>query len=751
MKRIVVVLAFVVAGAIGSDLAGAETVLIRAGWIFTGREMEAGRAIFVRDGTIEAIVDADTPIPPGAQLIDASGCTVMPGLFDGHIHFMGSPIWQVEGVDRYGWGKMAKEAFSLFPEHRLSLLRNGITTIIEMGSPVAGYEQLKAAAVRGKILGPEIYYPGPLFTAPNGHPAGTIYTGQHDLIVNGTVQVDDEAVARRRVRELTARKVDFIKIVYDRMWYTPTGAPRLKLDVARAIVDEAHRLGLRVFAHVGSEEEARAMVGIGVDGIEHSFASTAAADALFADMAQRRVAFTPTIVAYTHYAPKGVPPMMLTAKRAADAGVLLAVGTDFPASPGRQCGDDVYEEMRLLEESGISRLAVLTAVTSGAAEKIGRENEIGVIATGARANLVFLTGRADEGALSSQRVERVMFHGKVVVENGEVVPEQKTGFAQKHVLIIPYPFWDPLTQFNLGTSITDFDLFNSGISLSGDVSYSLRNMVATNVQLAVPTPIRKTRVSTGLHFDSMNRRFYGIGNATVARDAIEYGALVVEEALSTVTTFADHWKLGAHLSADQVWLSDYGATTLPAVEGRTGERIVNASFSFGFDSREHESNPWSGVLLRAGGELSPSFLGTASTFGSLIVDAHGYLSPFARHIVAARLLARQAVGPTPFYYLPSFGGASVGRGYFPSRFSDRLAVSAQLEYRFPIYKIVSGVAWGDVGEVQPGLSRLDWQLHPSAGVGVRLAFGSNENSILGIDVGFSPEGWTLYFRPGHAF
>ena len=210
-----------------------KSIFIRAGWVFDGKEMLGGKSVFIRNGIIEAILDPGVPPPPGSEIIDALDCTLMPGLFDGHIHFMGSPGWQTERIDRFGWGKIAEESYSLFPQHRLSLLRNGITSILDMGSPLAGYEHLKKAYREKKILGPEIYYPGPLITAPKGHPAGTIYKGQHDLIVNGTIQVDDETAAREQVHRLMDQKVNFIKIVYDRMWYTPGGAPRLRRALAR--------------------------------------------------------------------------------------------------------------------------------------------------------------------------------------------------------------------------------------------------------------------------------------------------------------------------------------------------------------------------------------------------------------------------------------------------------------------------------------------------------------------------------------
>ncbi len=726
-------------------------ICILAGRVFNGIEMAGEKSIVIRNGIIEALLEPGVQPPPGAEIIDARDCTIMPGLFDGHIHFMGSPIWQAEGVDRYGWGKMAKEAYSLFPQHRMSLLANGVTTIIDMGSPVDGYEHLRRAYNKEKIAGPEIYYPGPLFTAPKGHPAGTIYKGQHDLIANGTVQIDDELKACMQVRNLNERHVDFIKIVYDRMWYVPGGAPRLDLNVARAIIDEAHSHGLRVFAHVGSEEEAYTMVNEGVDGIEHSFGSSDSVEILFEAMIKRKVAFTPTLIAYVHYAPKAVKPMMATVKKASDAGVMLVLGTDFPVSYGRHCGDDVYEEMKLLEEAGVPRLNILRAATLNAAVKIGRDKEIGMVKEGYRANLVVMKGNVEYGPLSQDRVERVILNGNTVFENQQLVSSCSGGFREKHILPIPYFFWDPVTDFNLGLSLTDFDLIKSGISMNGDLAFSFRNMWASNLQFAVPTPIPKTRVKTIFHFDNSNRIFYGIGNSTRKEDGIEYGSLFFSEELNTVSTFARHWKLSETLAADQIRLHNYSGNSIADIEGMESVHQVRLGVMGGYDARDHENNPWRGWMVLGGGELSPAWLGPGRTYGNIKFDIRGFISPFFRNIIAARILYKQAFGEVPLYLLPDYGGQATGRGFFPRRYTDRVALCGQLEYRFPVYKIISGAAWIDEGQVQPGIRNFSWKFHPAFGMGPRFAFGSNENSILAVDAGFSNEGWVLYFRSAHSF
>jgi len=74
------------------------------------------------------------------------------------------------------------------------------------------------------------------------------------------------------------------------MWYLKDGVPRLSLEVAKATVEESHKLGLKVIAHVGSENEAREMIRINVDGIEHGFATTS--DSVFNELKTKYFFYT---------------------------------------------------------------------------------------------------------------------------------------------------------------------------------------------------------------------------------------------------------------------------------------------------------------------------------------------------------------------------------------------------------------------------------------------------------------------------
>ncbi len=729
---------------------GSGVRYIRAGWVFDGERFLGSRVVVIEGEQIVAVEDSSFGIPAGAEVIDASSATVMPGLIDGHVHIMAPPMPYEDNIERHGWGRLAAQEASGFPDNRRHLLLSGVTGIADMGGPLPAYLGVRRALEKGNMAGPELFFSGPLITASGGRPVGAVYEGRHDLILYGLAAPADTFSVRREVQTQAERGVDFVVLVYDSAWYQ-AGTRRPDQDVVQTAIEEAHRLGLRVFADVGSEEEARQMVRAGADGIEHDFA--AASDTLLVEMSRQGVFFTPTIGAVVHSAAAAVDQMEQTLARAWKLGVPLVVGSGYPESYAANCGDDIYEEMALFEQAGIPRLDVLRAATSGSARKLGKGDELGYVAPGYRANLVFVRGSADSGALSTGRIERVMLKGRTAVENGVISREGERGLREQSASFLGYPFWDPLLSWMAGVSATDFDLFHSGVAASADLLFSVRNMWDAGLALDLPSPVPKTALRAGFYFDNMDDLYYGTGNDTRVADDTEYSKTVFGEWIGGRTRFGGPWKVLSSVMLGQSTLKPFGDESLPAaLAGSRGGNEAIVSLTLAHDTRDHETNPWYGHYAGVGIQLAPRVLPRGHGFGQAVLDARGFVSLGRGHIVAGRLLCQQAFGDVPFYYLPEFGGDTLGRGYLPYRFRDRASVIGQLEFRFPIWSSVSGAVFTDFGQFQPGLDKLRLNgFHPSVGFGPRVSFGPNETSIVGLDVGFTPEGLNLVLHNGQVF
>lgn len=436
-----------------------EMTYIINGLVFDGNNLSRDMTIVIAGNKIHSVQRKElVTIPEKAKTIDAQGMSIIPGLIDTHIHLTSPPMPVLNELYKKGWGKLAEEAMSHVPENRRALLTDGVTTIMDMGAPLEDIQSIRRLEENNKIMGPEIIFSGPLFTAPLGHPAGTIYKGYHNLMEYGTVQVANPDIAKAKVNQLISCGVDFIKIVYDNGKMSAGKIiPRLDLQVAAEIITATHRLNRKVFAHIGAqEEEAKDMIDAGVDGIEHCF--WASSDTILHEMAARKVFFTPTLSVIKNYMPNQLERMFKTVKTAYTYGVPITVGTDFPSSGGYP-GADIFTELSLLEKAGIPRLDVLRSATAVSAAKLGKDTEIGYIKPGFKANLVLMKGDILSGELSPQRIEQVIFNGKILLDNTKKMNlDYAPYFEKKSYVISPYGWYAPSTSVNLGVNWNQYNI-----------------------------------------------------------------------------------------------------------------------------------------------------------------------------------------------------------------------------------------------------------------------------------------------------
>ncbi|MFC1402798.1 MULTISPECIES: amidohydrolase family protein [Streptacidiphilus] len=400
--------------------------------------LRAARVLHVETGEIEApglvtvegdrITAVGTAVASGAggDVLDLGDVTLIPGLMDMEVNLLMGGRGET-GVLSHVQDDPPLRMLRAVGNARRTL-RSGFTTVRNLGLFVktGGYlldVALGKAIDAGWIDGPRIVPAGHAISPTGGHLDPTMFTAYapgimplslEEGIANGVDEV------RKAVRYQIKHGAQLIKVCASGGVMSHTGTPGAQHysdEEFRAIVDEAHRRGLKVAAHTHGAAAVRAAVEAGIDCIEHGFLLD---DDTIALMAERGTFLVPTTALtegmdLTGAAPElrakaaEVFPLAQTVvARAVKAGVRIAVGTDAPAIPhGRGA-----QELIALVKRGMTPLEVLRAATVNAAELIGVEDR-GRIAEGLLADLVAVPGNPLESISVTADVRFVMKGGKV--------------------------------------------------------------------------------------------------------------------------------------------------------------------------------------------------------------------------------------------------------------------------------------------------------------------------------------------------
>jgi imidazolonepropionase-like amidohydrolase/ABC-type multidrug transport system permease subunit len=431
--------------------------LIKDARVFVGdgRVLESAN-VLVRNGRIEKLIEGriDDVKPYRAEVLEASGKTVMPGLIDAHVH-LGSPGGVLKSASDY-------DADRLFDRELSAYLYSGVTGVRSAGDSLEAGLAARAGIASGERQGAELFLCGPMFTAPGGH--GTEYFDRvpepyrKQVLAQVVRTPSTPAEAAAQVAALKAAGVDAIKAILE-AGVPGRAFPRLDTSLLAAIGKAAHEAGLPLAVHTASDRDILDALAAGAASIEHgTFAEPIPASTL-ARMKESGAALVPTLAVVEAFealtagrldplsrslVQQVAPPGLLDATRAAlagsgarqitdsfknwkfssaramemtksafDAGVPLVTGSDS-GNFLLVHGPAIHRELQLWVKAGIPPAEALKAATSGAARLLGAGNRIGLIQPGYDATLVVVEGNPLEDISVTERIWAVLFKGERV-------------------------------------------------------------------------------------------------------------------------------------------------------------------------------------------------------------------------------------------------------------------------------------------------------------------------------------------------
>ena len=449
-------------GFLKSVLAGmVVTVLVQAP-AFAGTALVGGRlidgfghrpiadsVILVDDGVITAVGTVQTlAVPAGYDVVSTEGMDVLPGLWENHAHLM-----LAGHADYSHWDPTYADRFEseIMPAGAVQLLLAGVTTARDLGAPLGPSVSVKQRIESGAIPGPRLFISGP-FIQHKPYPGTEAFRWG----VNGAGD------ARRKVKRLADAGVDIIKLI---------DQDRMTLDEARAVVDEAHKHGLKVVAHSHRPAEIRRGLEIGVDNFEHTGLTTAPEypPDVIARLRERtatgRVAggplfWTPTVeglwnfpltvdnpekldndcwhrgleastiadirqsirnpgkLAYMQLTPLRKPTLKRKISQLREAGVVFLVGTDSGIPMKFHCQSTWNELDVWVNVMDIAPMDAIRAATYWGAVMMGVADQWGTVSEGKYADIIAVKGDVLRHINLLSRVDFVMKGGVVYKRDG---------------------------------------------------------------------------------------------------------------------------------------------------------------------------------------------------------------------------------------------------------------------------------------------------------------------------------------------
>lgn len=393
--------------------------LLKPDRVFDGEKMHEGWSVLIKGEKIESIGSIQQT-PENTTIIELKGCTLMPGLIEGHSHLLLHPYNETSWNDQVLNESRAERTIRATVHAKKTLLA-GFTTVRDLGTEGAMYDDigLKKSIEKGIIPGPRMLIATRAIVVKGSYGPKS---GSADIdFPIGAAEVGGMEELSNEIRTQIGKGADFIKLYADYRW-GPDGiaAATFTQEELNTAVQIAKSSGRVVVAHAATEEGMRRSVLAGIKTIEHGDGGT---KEIFELMKEKGVAFCPTISAgdaieqYRGWKKGSLPePARILQKRktfrmALDAGVTICMGGDV----GVYSHGDNAREMEAMVDYGMSPIQALQSATSVNADVFGLQNKIGRIKTGLLADIVVVEGNPMKTISDIRRIKLVMKGGELIL------------------------------------------------------------------------------------------------------------------------------------------------------------------------------------------------------------------------------------------------------------------------------------------------------------------------------------------------
>ena len=339
---------------------------------------------------------------------------------------------------------------------------------------------------------------------------------------------------------------------------------------------------------------------------------------------------------------------------------------------------------------------------------------------------------------------------------------QKDSIKPKHLLIFPVVARSIETGWSFGTVGSSTFRFAKGDTISRTSNLQLLLLYSTKKQLV--TAINGSQyfdkeqyiLNEQISFSSYPDKFWGLGKNTAEENEESYKFKQFYVYLHFLRKVAPSLFVGLLFETQRVWDIDYqpgGLFDQQKVLGRTDYHVSGLGSSLTYDKRNNAFAPDKGLFCQLSFNHFDKFWGSDFNYTNIVFDLRKYIPVFGKKVLAFQLFSFNNAGDVPLRSLASFGGANRMRGYYDGRYKDNNQLILQGEYRFPVYKRFSAVAFAGGGNVSSRFADYSLSdLKISYGAGLRFVLDKKEKLNLRIDYGIGQgKNNGFYLQLGEAF